>query len=227
MVAEATQTRIRGELKWLNAHLGTTRDLDVAIERLKAIDKRRPQTIPCYRAWTMKRADIHRRLERALRSARYQRLVTNASNWIEQGSWSIRKGKEATRNRAAPILAYSLSKLKRWQEKLLNKSRKLPKMDAEKRHRLRLLNKRLSYSIASFKDLFPDKQFSRQRTALKHLRKAQKSLGQLNDDARGHALAAALEREGVQAPLQFLSHKREKRLTRTAAEAYLKLAALE
>ena len=57
MVADATRTRIRAELKWLNAHLGVMRDLDVAIERLKAIDKRRPQAIPHYRAWTAKRAD--------------------------------------------------------------------------------------------------------------------------------------------------------------------------
>jgi CHAD domain-containing protein len=227
MVSEAAQTRTMTELKWLNAHLGTMRDLDVAIERLRAISKRRPRAIPYYRAWTTKRADAHRRLARALHSARYQSLVKNASNWIEQGSWSIRKGKEASRSRAAPILAYGVSKLQRWQEKLLNNSRELPKMDSERRHRLRLLNKKLSYSIVSFEDLFPDKNFSRQRVALKHLRKAQKSLGLLNDDANGHALAAALEREGVQAPLQFLSHKREKRLIRTATEAYRKLAALE
>ena len=76
-------------------------------------------------------------------------------------------------------------------------------MDTEKRHRLRLLNKKLSYSIGSFEDLFPDRKFSQQQTALKYLRKAQKSLGQLNDDARGHSLAVALEREGVRAPCNF------------------------
>jgi len=226
MVVESSQAQIRAELKWLNAQLGTMRDLDVAIERLKFVDKRRPGAIPHYRAWITKRADTHRRLARALRSARYRRLVRNVSDWIEQGPWSIRKGKEPTRSRAAPILAYSIRKLKQWQDKLLKKSRKLSKMDAEKRHRLRLLNKKLSYSIVSLEDLFPDRNFSRQRMALKHLRKAQKSLGLLNDDVRGHALAAALEQQGTRAPLQFLSHKREKRLTRTAAEAYRKLAAL-
>ena len=227
MVADATLTRIRAELKWLNAHLGVMRDLDVAIERLRAIDKRRPQAIPSYRAWTAKRADSHRHLARALRSARYQRLIKNTSEWIEHGPWSIRKGKAAARKRASPVAVYSVRKLTRWQEKLLKKGRKLAKMDTEKRHRLRLLNKKLSYSIESFQDLFSDRKFSKQRTALKHLRKAQKSLGQLNDDARGHSLAVTLEKEGVRAPLQFLSHKREKRLIRTAAGAYRKLAALK
>lgn len=226
MVSDSGRTRIRADLKWLNAHLGVMRDLDVAIERLKTINKRRPQAIPSYRAWTAKRADTLRHLARALRSARFRRLVKSTSDWIEHGPWSIRKGKEAARQRIAPIATYSVRKLTQWQQKLLKKSRKLPKMGPEKRHRLRLLNKKLCYSIESFKDLFPDKKFSKQKTALKYLRKAQRSLGQLNDDARGHSLATDLEREGVRAPLQFLSHKREKRLIRTAAAAYRKLAAL-
>ena len=227
MVADAKRTRIRAELKWLNAHLGVMRDLDVAIERLKAIDKRRPQAIPHYRAWTAKRAQMHRDLARALRSVRYRRLIESTSDWIERGPWSIRRGKQAVLERASPVAAYSIRKLARWQDKLLKKSRKLPKMDTEKRHRLRLLNKKLSYSIGSLEDLFSDRKFSRQRTALKYLRKAQKSLGQLNDDARGHSLAANLEREGVRVPLEFLSHKREKRLVRETAAAYRKLATPE
>jgi CHAD domain-containing protein len=227
MVSDSTGTRIRADLKWLNAHLGVMRDIDVALERLKTINRRRPQAIPSYRAWTAKRADTHRHLARALRSARYRRLVKNTSDWIEHGLWSVRKGKEAAQKRASPVVAYSLRKLARWQQKLLKKSRKLAEMDKEKRHRLRLLNKKLCYSIESFEDLFPDKKFSRQQTALKHLRKAQRALGQLNDDARGHSLAADLEKDGVRAPLQFLSPKREKRLMRAAAAAYRKLAALE
>ena len=225
MVSDSRRTRIRTELKWLNAHLSVMRDLDVATERLKVVATR-PQATPCYRAWTAKRADTLRHLARALRSARYRRLVKSTSDWIEHGPWSARNEKEAAQQRTAPIATYSVRKLTRWQQKLLKKSRKLPKMDTEKRHRLRLLNKKLCYSIESLEDLFPDENFSKQKTALKYLRKAQKSLGQLNDDARGHSLATSLEREGVQTPLQFLSHKREKRLIRTAAAAYRKLTAL-
>jgi CHAD domain-containing protein len=125
MVADTTRTRVRVELKWLNAHLGVVRDLDVAIERLRAIDKRRPQAMPHYRAWIVKRAEIHRRLARALRSARYQRLVKSTSDWIEHGTWSIGKGKRAALMRASPVASYSVRKLSRWQEKLLKKSRKL------------------------------------------------------------------------------------------------------
>jgi CHAD domain-containing protein len=136
-------------------------------------------------------------------------------------------GKQAAKERTTPIAAYSTRKLTRWEEKILKKRRKLLKMGTKKRHRLRLMNKKLCYSIEAFEDLFPDKKFSKQQVSLKYLRKAQKSLGQLNDDANGHSLAAALQRDGVHAPLQFLSAKREKRLIRTAAAAYRKLAALK
>jgi CHAD domain-containing protein len=227
MVADSRQAQIRAELNWLNGHLGAVRDLDVAIEQLKAANKRRPRAVPCYRSWTAKRTGARRLLARTLRSARYRLLVKSTSDWAENGPWSVKPGSAAGLERATPIATYSMNTLTGWEEKLLKKSRKLHDMSAKKRHRLRLLNKKLCYSIESLKELFPDKRFSRQQIALKYLRKAQKSLGQLNDDANSQSLAAALRRDGVKVPLGFLSPKREKRLLRTAATAYQKLAALE
>jgi CHAD domain-containing protein len=226
MIADPKRKQISAELKWLHRHLGVVRDLDVAIEHLEASNKPAPPTSTDYRSWNSKRAESHRDLARALRSARYRRLVESLSGWIESGPWSTGKGKQAAQRRT-PIAAYSARKLARWQEKLLKKSRKLEKMDAEKRHRLRLLNKKLCYSIEFLEDLHSDKRFSRQPVALKYLRKAQKSLGRLNDDANRRSLTAALERNGVQASLPFLGSKREKRLIRAASEAYRKLAALK
>ncbi len=226
MVTDAQRTKIRDELKWLNAHLGAARDLDVATERLQAIDRKQPQDESYYRAWNDKHANSHRLLARALRSARYRRLIKDTSSWIEHGPWSIKRGKQAAKERAVPIAQYGAEELTRRLEKLLKKSRRLLRMDAEKRHRLRLLNKKLSYSIGGFEDLFPDKRFSKLRAGLKHLRKAQRSLGQLNDDERGRALAATLQRDGAHAPWHFLGPKREERLLQTAATAYRKLAAL-
>jgi CHAD domain-containing protein len=227
MVADSQRTRIRDQLKWLNAHLGAARDLDVATGRLQTIDKKQPQDEPYYRAWNDKRANSHRLLARALRSARYRHLIKDTSSWIENGPWSIKKGKQAAQERATPIAEYAAEELTRRLGKLLKKSRKLLEMDAEKRHRLRLLNKKLTYSIGAFEDLFAGKRFSKLQAGLKHLRKAQRSLGQLNDDERGRALAATLQRDGDHAPWHFLGPKRQERLLQTAAEAYRKLAALE
>ena len=139
----------------------------------------------------------------------------------------MKKGKQAAKERASPIGAYSEAKLEEWEEKLLKRSRKLRKMGTKKRHRLRLFNKKLTYSIDSLEDLFPNKKFSKQKSALKQLSKAQKSLGQLNDGARGHELAAELEQKGVRTPLKFLKPKQKKRLLKKASKAYRKLGKLK
>jgi len=224
MVADAQRKRIRTELKWLHGQLGAVRDLDVTIKRLGAAGNQRHRDYPF---WKAKRAQTHRRLAQALRSARYRRLIKTASGWIENGPWSITKGKRATRARACPIAIYSADKLMRWQEKVLKKSRKLQRMSTKKRHRLRLFNKKTYYSTEFSVDLFRNEALFRQQAALKHLRQAQKALGQLNDDANGQSLAADLQRDGVRMSLQIPGRKREKRLIRSAAAAYRKLAALK
>src|SRR6195256_2686594 len=106
MVDDPERARIRDELKWLNVQLGTVRDLDVAIERLKAVSKQRPQAMSYYQKWNEKRADSHRHLARALRSARYRRLIESMFGWVENGPWSIKQGKQAAQRRATPIAAY-------------------------------------------------------------------------------------------------------------------------
>ena len=167
MADDPERERVKSELKWLNRHLGAARDMDVMIERLKEITKQQPQAIQGHPSLEGERAESHRRLTRALRSARYRRLIENTYHWVENGPWSTKKGKQATKARTSPIAAFSARKLMRWQEKLLKKSRELRDMDTKKRHRLRLANKKLYYSTEFFEDLFPDQRASRQQTALK------------------------------------------------------------
>jgi len=227
MVADPLYPQIREELKWLNRETGEVRDLDVAIARITASNPVHPQAIPGLQTWLKKRAEGHRRLARLLRSARYRRLMEQTLAWVESGPWCTKRSKQAAKERARPIADYGASKLGQWEQKLLRKSRRLVRLDARKRHRLRLLNKKLTYSIESLKELFEDKEFAKQKVALKHLRKAQRSLGQLNDNARGQALAAALRRDGVETPLQFFGAKREKNLLQATQSAYRKLAKLK
>jgi CHAD domain-containing protein len=226
MVHDTVRDEVRDELKWLNSELGAVRDLDVAVDRVKALDQKRPQATEVLNSWNEKRAEGHHYLARILNSVRYRWLFDQTSGWIENGPWSTKKGKQAAKERASPIGPYSASKLEEWEDKLLKKSRKLRKMGTKKRHRLRLFNKKLTYSIDSLEDLYADKSFSKQKTALKHLSKAQKSLGQLNDAARGNALAGELEQKGVQTPVQFLKPKRKKRLLKKVSKAYHKLGKL-
>jgi CHAD domain-containing protein len=223
MVDDTHRPHVWAELKWLNGQLGLVRDLDVAIERVVAESGDELAVIAELQHWDEKRAESHRLLARALQSARYRRLVEETSAWIESGPWSTRRSKEAFRLRRCSLADHATARLTEWEETLLRKARKLRKLDVEKRHRLRLLNKRLTYSIESLMDLFDDDTLTKQKSILKQLRKAQRSLGQLNDDARGQALAASLNGAGPEAGIRFLDRKREKKLLRTASTAYRKL----
>src|ERR1700760_3301432 len=223
MVEDAMRDEVRDELKWLNGELGAVRDLDVAVDRIKLLNKRRPQILPAVGAWNEKRNQGHHTLSRILHSVRYQWLIDQTSGWIENGPWSTTRDKQSETERAKPIGDYTTDKLLEWEKTLLKRSRKLCKMGTKKRHRLRLLNKKLTYSIDSFEDLFEDKKFAKQKAALKQLRKAQRSLGQLNDGARGEALAEELKHGGVTTEVRFLKKKRETRLLKKAAKAYRRL----
>ena len=223
MVDDALRPKVWAELKWLNSQLGMVRDLDVAIERVVAEAGDELAVIAELQHWDEKRAESHRLLARALQSARYRRLLEQTSSWIESGPWSTRRSKEAIRLRRCPLADHATAQLTEWETALLRKAKKLRKLDVEKRHKLRILNKRLTYSIESLEDLFGEKSLTKQKSILKQLRRAQKSLGQLNDDARGQTLAASLNEAVPEAGIRFLDRKREKKLLRTATTAYRKL----
>ncbi|TFV30934.1 CHAD domain-containing protein [Bradyrhizobium frederickii] len=223
MIDDALRPTIWTELKWLNSQLGMVRDLDVAIERVVAESGDELAVIAELQHWDEKRTESHRELARALQSPRYRRLVEQTSAWIESGPWSTRRSKEAIRLRRCTLADHAAQRLAEWETTLLKKARKLRKLDVEKRHKLRLLNKRMTYSIESLQDLFADESLTKQKAILKKLRQAQRSLGQLNDDARGQALAASLDGAGQEAGARFLNRKREKKLLRKASAAYRKL----
>jgi CHAD domain-containing protein len=223
MVEGDEQIRLSAELKWLHAHLGIVRDLDVALERLAKI---KPRGAIHERPWKQERAACQRHLTRALRSPRYRRLVRDITAWIENGDWSRKRNSKIAALRARPAGEYCADTLKAWQEKLVKKSRKLRELGTRKRHRVRLANKRLSYAIEATAELAPPEAPARE-AILKLLRKAQKSLGQLNDDARRQALAAAFGEDAIDDSGLLLDGKQKKQLLRKAASAYDDLAELE
>ena len=223
MVDDTERPNVWAELKWLNGQLGMVRDLDVAIERLVAESGEELAVVAELQHWNEKRAESHRLLARALQSARCRRLIEQTSTWIESGPWSTRRSKEAIRLRRRTLADHATERLADWETTLLKKASKLKRLSVEKRHKLRLLNKRMTYSIESLSDLFAGGAATKSKSVLKQLRKAQRALGQLNDDARGQALAASLDGAGRDAGHRFHNRKRKKKLLRIAATAYRKL----
>jgi CHAD domain-containing protein len=224
MVEGDEQIRLAAELKWLRAHLGIVRDLDVALERLAKI---RPKGAINERPWKQERVACQRHLTRALRSPRYRQLIADITAWIENGDWSRRRSKTAVAQRTRPAGEYCADTLQAWRKKLLKRSRKLEELGTRKRHRVRLANKRLSYAIEAAEQLAPPDEAPARETMLKLLRTAQKSLGQLNDDARRRALAAAFGEDQMNGSDLLLDGKQKKRLLRKAVSVYDELAELK
>ena len=224
MVEGGEQLRLAAELKWLNAHLGIVRDLDVALERLAKI---KPRASVNDQPWKRERAACQRHLTRALDSPRYQRLIEDVTAWIENGDWSRKRTTKASEQRAQPVDEYCSDKLQQWRNKLLKKSNKLKEFGARKRHRVRLANKRLSYAIEAAETLVPSRETPAVKATLTLLRTTHKSLGELNDDARFRALAAALGEDRMDGSDRTLQPKEKKRLLRKAAGAYEDLAKLK
>jgi CHAD domain-containing protein len=222
MVAGADQVRISAELKWLNTCLGEVRDLDVAIAGLMKIGGRSADA----KNWKRERTACQRHLAHALRSERFRRLIRDISAWIEKGSWSTKRGKQAAERRLRPVAEYSAQKLIQWRHKLVKKSAMLEEVGARKRHRVRLINKKLTYALDALESLLPNDGMLARQAALKQLRRAQKALGQLNDNARYRALARTLHDGKATAP-DRLGPKKKKRLLHKAADAYEEFARLE
>jgi CHAD domain-containing protein len=125
MLADTERLHLKREVKWLNAHLGSARDMDVAIELLKQT-RQRTSSDTNVAAWKTKRAESHRQLTQALRSHRYRRLIADLSAWIENGPWTSSGGKAAAKRRETGIARYGTRKLAQWRSKLLEKEPQAP-----------------------------------------------------------------------------------------------------
>jgi len=222
MVADTEWPRLKSELKWLNEYLGATRDLDVAIENCQGAAEKR--------LFGTARIERQRRLTRALKSARYRRWFNDLSEWIGNGPWSAKQDEGSIREREAPTAEYHAHQLARWHKKLVKKSRGLQGMGKHKRHRLRIAGKRLRYAIEFSEGALPKVDFSQWRATVKHLRKGQQILGELNDAEVRRSLVRSLESSRQSASARHLENvkpldrKQKSQLLRRAAIVYRKIA---
>src|SRR3954471_462111 len=144
IVVDAEWPRLKKEIAWLNGPLGAARDSDVVVEYARR--KR-------YRAWAQamigeqlgqRQTQDHRRLVRAVRSARTQRLVAAMARWIRQGAWLERYKR---RKDAEVLQSYCAGELNRWHQRLVRKGDRLKTLGASRRHRLRIKAKRFRYML--------------------------------------------------------------------------------
>jgi CHAD domain-containing protein len=153
-----------GRLREALRALGEARDWDVFEGSLGRSALRRP-------AGELGEA-ARRKARASARSARFRFLADEALAWARGRPW--RAGSDAGR----PMEDYARDALERAHLRLLEAAEQVDWRDAPRRHRVRILVKRLRYGCECFASAWPD---SAMAPFLMELRRLQEILGELND----------------------------------------------
>ena len=173
--------QLKDELRWLNRALGSARDVDVVVENLRH-QRFRKLTLEGIEQDLKRRSKKTRtRLNRALRSARFHRLLTSASDWIEHGPWTEQADTRAGGLQDQPIGPFCEQRIARWQKKLIRDGSELADMKEERRHRLRIRAKRLRYMLEMLATVCPDRYLKPFGGMEKPIKRLQRALGDLGD----------------------------------------------
>lgn len=179
---------LKDELKWLTGELGPARELEVLVTRVVAPVKRRHSRLQgvssLSRDLTQQRAAALARAQDAARSERFRALTLEIARWLEAGQWR-RPQDDLVRDRGdVPIEISAADQLTRRFKKIRKKGKMLTRLDARRRHKLRIQAKKVRYASEFFAGLFPGKKASKRREKfLSALEDVQDCLGDLNDIA--------------------------------------------
>jgi inorganic triphosphatase YgiF len=200
MMAGHDAEEIKRELKWLTGELGPARDLDVmtkeAIAPLRESNPDKPEIALLERDVKRDRSDEFERAGKAVSSPRFHELVLKTVLWLIDGEWTRASGL-AAELRARAISSAAADILEHRSRKIRKRTKRLDKLDARHRHKLRIAIKKLRYGCGFFQSLFGHRKTQRRYGhALKEL---QGCLGKLNDirvhAEKGRRLASARRRE--------------------------------
>lgn len=186
---EAVVAPVRAELRWAAASLGAARDWDVFAT----------QTLPLAAAEIGPRlaaSELAARCEglrsaaggqarRAVRSARYRRLLLELATWLAGEAWLARLDLAGRATWHAPVISYSGRVLALRYRRVRERGRHLEGLSAVRLHRLRIAVKKFRYAADFFAVLYKGKAV---RAALRRLSKLQDILGAMNDAAAASAL---------------------------------------
>jgi CHAD domain-containing protein len=178
---------IKAELKWLAGELGPARELEVLVQRVAPIKRRRWRWrgMPSLSHEIAEQRDAAlKRAQDAVRSARFRSLTVELTAWLQTGQW-ISPQDDLVRGRGdLPIAVYAAEQLTRRWRKVREKGKALANLDERSRHKLRIQTKKLRYAGEFFASLFSNKRMvKRRKQFLAALERLQDGLGELNDIA--------------------------------------------
>ncbi len=219
LLTDPESAGIRDHLRWAGQAMGTARDLDVFMERLRSQDA--PESDPSHMdEIERRRAQAYKELLETLESRRFMNVVLQTAAWIEAGAWTTSddEGHRSARQRLARDFASA--ELSRRFKRIRRLGKHLRELNDEERHELRIRIKKLRYGTEFFASLFPsDKARKRRKKLSGILEDLQERLGTLNDLAVSGPLALYLPELSP----RRLERQKEKLLDRSEAGA-IKLA---
>jgi CHAD domain-containing protein len=201
LLDDEESARIKAELKWLTAELSPARDLDVYVTgNIKPLQR----SLPDRRGLDALRSDLEarragsfKRARRAVESPRYRTLLLDTLAWIEGGFWTTTDDELIAALRRRKAGDFARDELARRVGKVARKADKLAKLDARRRHKLRIAIKKLRYAAEFFASLFGRrKAHKRLRRFERQLENLQDCLGALNDIAVHEKLAGKVVGRG-------------------------------
>jgi len=177
------EKELREELRWFARHFGDARNLDLLLARLEADKVEEAVLAPLRDA----HAKAHRRIARALRSARARAMFLELIQWIETGGW---RGHERASHDLADLAVRQLEK--NW-KRVAKKARDFDEQGPEERHELRIAIKAMRYSAEFLAPLYGDRPVAARRDKfIGALKTLQDGLGDLNDAWTAEQMAKGL-----------------------------------
>ena len=174
----AASKRIEAELKWLAGELDCARDLDVFARETFAPATRvlAPHGLAALGLrLELARDRAYGRIEAALATPRFDRLLLETLAWIEADVSLVVPAEPSP-----PLAEAGAAALERLRKSVRKRGRGFDDLDATGRHKLRIRAKRLRYAADAFAPLFEGHD-KRRRDLMDALAAMQAALGGLND----------------------------------------------
>ncbi|MGC2857768.1 CHAD domain-containing protein [Novispirillum sp. DQ9] len=189
LVAGPQAEALGGEMKWITGELGAARDLDVFLAEIlapvAAAAPHDPGLAALVEIVTGRRDAAYERALAATASARFTHLVLDVAAWLETGDWLTPDDAMARARLEGPVRGLATAILGSRHGRALKKGRHFARLDAEHRHRVRIVVKKLRYATEFFESLYGRRKTKAFRKALAGV---QEELGRLNDVAVARAL---------------------------------------
>jgi triphosphatase len=196
MLTDPQTATIKTGLQWLQGELGPAREFEVLMKRVVApVKKRRARWdgVPSLsHELAEKREAALSRAQDAVKSTRFHALTLDIAAWLENGDWTEPRDDRTRDVGQVPIEVSAARQLDRRWKKIRRKGKAVARLDAKRRHRLRIQTKKVRYAAEFFGSLFPGKRASKRRKRFQPALEAlQDALGDLNDIAVHEELIGA------------------------------------